>query len=170
MGLKVWSTKYVDNNELRVFSVKKLHIMWTILLFYYRFCSKILFLNAEVCFFPSIISINVCQQKQMSTVFTLTFFLKLTLVDGHCVMSVMSKCDSLFLVRSVSVFYHQVSLINFVASLCGAGGIQAFKTMRTLRALRPLRAMSRMQGMRVGTPPCPWHLFSRFQLVVFFSF
>ncbi|KAJ8983096.1 hypothetical protein NQ317_007139 [Molorchus minor] len=31
-----------------------------------------------------------------------------------------------------------VSLINFVASLCGAGGIQAFKTMRTLRALRPL--------------------------------
>ena len=44
----------------------------------------------------------------------------------------------------------QVSLINFVASLCGAGGIQAFKTMRTLRALRPLRALSRMQGMRVG--------------------
>ncbi|XP_031337062.1 sodium channel protein para isoform X6 [Photinus pyralis] len=43
----------------------------------------------------------------------------------------------------------QVSLINFIASLCGAGGIQAFKTMRTLRALRPLRAMSRMQGMRV---------------------
>ncbi|XP_021933650.1 sodium channel protein para isoform X5 [Zootermopsis nevadensis] len=42
-----------------------------------------------------------------------------------------------------------VSLINFVASLVGAGGIQAFKTMRTLRALRPLRAMSRMQGMRV---------------------
>ncbi len=46
-------------------------------------------------------------------------------------------------------FSKQVSLINFVASLCGAGGIQAFKTMRTLRALRPLRAMSRMQGMRV---------------------
>ena len=43
----------------------------------------------------------------------------------------------------------QVSLINFTASLVGAGGIQAFKTMRTLRALRPLRAMSRMQGMRV---------------------
>ncbi|XP_066904493.1 sodium channel protein para isoform X5 [Halyomorpha halys] len=42
-----------------------------------------------------------------------------------------------------------VSLINFTASLLGAGGIQAFKTMRTLRALRPLRAMSRMQGMRV---------------------
>ncbi|KAI5721996.1 hypothetical protein M8J76_002131 [Diaphorina citri] len=42
-----------------------------------------------------------------------------------------------------------VSLINFIASLLGAGGIQAFKTMRTLRALRPLRAMSRMQGMRV---------------------
>ncbi|XP_063929401.1 sodium channel protein para-like isoform X4 [Zophobas morio] len=42
-----------------------------------------------------------------------------------------------------------VSLINFIAALCGAGGIQAFKTMRTLRALRPLRAMSRMQGMRV---------------------
>ncbi|GJQ68184.1 para [Trypoxylus dichotomus] len=42
-----------------------------------------------------------------------------------------------------------VSLINFIASLCGAGGIQAFKTMRTLRALRPLRALSRMQGMRV---------------------
>ena len=42
-----------------------------------------------------------------------------------------------------------VSLVNFIAALCGAGGIQAFKTMRTLRALRPLRAMSRMQGMRV---------------------
>lgn len=45
----------------------------------------------------------------------------------------------------------QVSLINFTASLLGAGGIQAFRTMRTLRALRPLRAMSRMQGMRVCT-------------------
>nr|AMD09816.1 sodium channel alpha subunit [Acartia hudsonica] len=42
-----------------------------------------------------------------------------------------------------------VSLINFTATLLGAGGIQAFKTMRTLRALRPLRAMSRMQGMRI---------------------
>ncbi|XP_071512566.1 sodium channel protein para isoform X4 [Panulirus ornatus] len=42
-----------------------------------------------------------------------------------------------------------VSLINLVATLAGAGKIQAFKTMRTLRALRPLRAMSRMQGMRV---------------------
>ncbi|ODM91686.1 Sodium channel protein para [Orchesella cincta] len=42
-----------------------------------------------------------------------------------------------------------VSLINFVAALCGAGSVQAFKTMRTLRALRPLRAMSRMQGMRI---------------------
>ena len=51
----------------------------------------------------------------------------------------------------------KVSLINFTASLLGAGGIQAFKTMRTLRALRPLRAMSRMQGMRVMTfinPAC----------------
>ena len=48
-----------------------------------------------------------------------------------------------------SVCMLQVSLINFTASLLGAGGIQAFKTMRTLRALRPLRAMSRMQGMRV---------------------
>ncbi|KAG8335938.1 hypothetical protein J6590_056517 [Homalodisca vitripennis] len=53
-----------------------------------------------------------------------------------------------------------VSLINFVASLLGAGGIQAFKTMRTLRALRPLRAMSRMQGMRVYllTYLLPWLL------------
>jgi len=49
------------------------------------------------------------------------------------------------------IYLLQVSLINFVASLVGAGGIQAFKTMRTLRALRPLRAMSRMQGMRVCT-------------------
>lgn len=51
-----------------------------------------------------------------------------------------------------SIFFARltkVSLINFTASLLGAGGIQAFKTMRTLRALRPLRAMSRMQGMRV---------------------
>ena len=49
----------------------------------------------------------------------------------------------------------QVSLINFIAALCGAGGIQAFKTMRTLRALRPLRAMSRMQGMRVSKEILP---------------
>ena len=54
--------------------------------------------------------------------------------------------DLLILVVMVCM---QVSLINFTASLFGAGGIQAFKTMRTLRALRPLRAMSRMQGMRV---------------------
>lgn len=45
-----------------------------------------------------------------------------------------------------------MSLINLVATLAGAGKIQAFKTMRTLRALRPLRAMSRMQGMRVSAP------------------
>ncbi len=32
-----------------------------------------------------------------------------------------------------------VSLINFAASLLGAGNIPIFKTMRTLRALRPLR-------------------------------
>ena len=32
-----------------------------------------------------------------------------------------------------------VSLINFGASLLGAGNIPIFKTMRTLRALRPLR-------------------------------
>nr|ABH12275.1 putative voltage-gated sodium channel [Cyriopagopus schmidti] len=42
-----------------------------------------------------------------------------------------------------------VSVVNLVASLLGAGNIQAFKTMRTLRALRPLRALSRFQGMRV---------------------
>merc|ERR1719264_1570603 len=42
-----------------------------------------------------------------------------------------------------------VSLINFTASLLGAGGIQAFKTMRTFRCLRPLRAMSRLQGLKV---------------------
>lgn len=47
------------------------------------------------------------------------------------------------------LYFTQVSLINFVAALLGASGIQAFKTMRTLRALRPLRAMARMQGMRV---------------------
>ena len=51
---------------------------------------------------------------------------------------------------SQGITLQQVSLINFTASLLGAGGIQAFKTMRTLRALRPLRAMSRMQGMRVS--------------------
>ena len=42
-----------------------------------------------------------------------------------------------------------VSLINFGASLLGAGNIPIFKTMRTLRALRPLRAMAKMEGMRV---------------------
>ena len=42
-----------------------------------------------------------------------------------------------------------VSLINFGASLLGAGNISIFKTMRTLRALRPLRAMAKMEGMKV---------------------
>ena len=42
-----------------------------------------------------------------------------------------------------------VSLINFAASLLGAGNIAIFKTMRTLRALRPLRAMAKMEGMKV---------------------
>ncbi len=42
-----------------------------------------------------------------------------------------------------------VSLINFAASLMGAGNIPIFKTMRTLRALRPLRAMAKMEGMKV---------------------
>ena len=57
---------------------------------------------------------------------------------------------SLVMVTKCITTLKQVSLINFTASLLGAGGIQAFKTMRTLRALRPLRAMSRMQGMRVS--------------------
>ena len=39
-----------------------------------------------------------------------------------------------------------VSIINFAASLLGAGNISIFKTMRTLRALRPLRAMAKMAG------------------------
>ena len=39
-----------------------------------------------------------------------------------------------------------VSIINFAASLLGAGNIPIFKTMRTLRALRPLRAMAKMAG------------------------
>ena len=42
-----------------------------------------------------------------------------------------------------------VSLVNFAASLLGAGNIPIFKTMRTLRALRPLRAMAKMEGMKV---------------------
>eukprot|EP00094_Tigriopus_californicus_P000958 TCALIF_00927-PA protein Name:"Similar to para Sodium channel protein para (Drosophila melanogaster)" AED:0.11 eAED:0.11 QI:164/0.70/0.5/1/1/1/18/32/1532 len=42
-----------------------------------------------------------------------------------------------------------VSLINFGASLLGAGNIPIFKTMRTLRALRPLRAMAKLEGMKV---------------------
>merc|ERR550534_1744112 len=42
-----------------------------------------------------------------------------------------------------------VSLVNFGASLLGAGNIPIFKTMRTLRALRPLRAMAKMEGMKV---------------------
>ena len=42
-----------------------------------------------------------------------------------------------------------VSIINFCASLLGAGNIPIFKTMRTLRALRPLRAMAKMEGMKV---------------------
>jgi len=54
-----------------------------------------------------------------------------------------------FFFRVLWLYFTQVSLINFVAALLGASGIQAFKTMRTLRALRPLRAMARMQGMRV---------------------
>ena len=67
----------------------------------------------------------------------------------------MSEVVVVVLVNLNGITLNQVSLINFTASLLGAGGIQAFKTMRTLRALRPLRAMSRMQGMRVrGLTAC----------------
>jgi voltage-gated sodium channel type II alpha len=53
-----------------------------------------------------------------------------------------------------------VSLINFGASLLGAGNIPIFKTMRTLRALRPLRAMAKMEGTDMGLVllPCVWEI------------
>ncbi|XP_061507107.1 sodium channel protein para isoform X44 [Anopheles gambiae] len=81
----------------------------------------------------------------MDRIFTVIFFLEMLikwLALGFKVYFTNAWCWLDFIIV-------MVSLINFVASLCGAGGIQAFKTMRTLRALRPLRAMSRMQGMRV---------------------
>ncbi|XP_055537078.1 sodium channel protein para isoform X39 [Wyeomyia smithii] len=81
----------------------------------------------------------------MDRIFTVIFFLEMLikwLALGFRVYFTNAWCWLDFIIV-------MVSLINFVASLCGAGGIQAFKTMRTLRALRPLRAMSRMQGMRV---------------------
>ncbi|XP_055621144.1 sodium channel protein para isoform X24 [Toxorhynchites rutilus septentrionalis] len=81
----------------------------------------------------------------MDRIFTVIFFLEMLikwLALGFRVYFTNAWCWLDFVIV-------MVSLINFVASLCGAGGIQAFKTMRTLRALRPLRAMSRMQGMRV---------------------
>ncbi|XP_076763429.1 sodium voltage-gated channel paralytic isoform X14 [Xylocopa sonorina] len=81
----------------------------------------------------------------MDRIFTVIFFLEMLikwLALGFKMYFTNAWCWLDFIIV-------MVSLINFVASLCGAGGIQAFKTMRTLRALRPLRAMSRMQGMRV---------------------
>ncbi|XP_037039275.1 sodium channel protein para isoform X7 [Bradysia coprophila] len=81
----------------------------------------------------------------MDRIFTVIFFIEMLikwLALGFKVYFTNAWCWLDFVIV-------MVSLINFVASLCGAGGIQAFKTMRTLRALRPLRAMSRMQGMRV---------------------
>ncbi|XP_055922914.1 sodium channel protein para isoform X25 [Eupeodes corollae] len=81
----------------------------------------------------------------MDRIFTVIFFLEMLikwLALGFKVYFTNAWCWLDFIIV-------MVSLINFVASLVGAGGIQAFKTMRTLRALRPLRAMSRMQGMRV---------------------
>ncbi|XP_039291754.1 sodium channel protein para isoform X2 [Nilaparvata lugens] len=81
----------------------------------------------------------------MDRIFTVIFFLEMLikwLALGFAKYFTNAWCWLDFIIV-------MVSLINFVASLCGAGGIQAFKTMRTLRALRPLRAMSRMQGMRV---------------------
>nr|UQT18688.1 sodium channel alpha subunit [Liriomyza trifolii] len=81
----------------------------------------------------------------MDRIFTVIFFLEMLikwLALGFAVYFTNAWCWLDFVIV-------MVSLINFVASLVGAGGIQAFKTMRTLRALRPLRAMSRMQGMRV---------------------
>ncbi|XP_058166618.1 sodium channel protein para isoform X41 [Anopheles ziemanni] len=81
----------------------------------------------------------------MDRIFTVIFFIEMLikwLALGFKVYFTNAWCWLDFIIV-------MVSLINFVASLCGAGGIQAFKTMRTLRALRPLRAMSRMQGMRV---------------------
>ncbi|XP_055382360.1 sodium channel protein para isoform X10 [Condylostylus longicornis] len=81
----------------------------------------------------------------MDRIFTVIFFIEMLikfLALGFKVYFTNAWCWLDFVIV-------MVSLINFVASLVGAGGIQAFKTMRTLRALRPLRAMSRMQGMRV---------------------
>ncbi|KAL7020839.1 hypothetical protein ACKWTF_011658 [Chironomus riparius] len=81
----------------------------------------------------------------MDRIFTVIFFIEMLikwLALGFQVYFTNAWCWLDFVIV-------MVSLINFIASLCGAGGIQAFKTMRTLRALRPLRAMSRMQGMRV---------------------
>ena len=64
-----------------------------------------------------------------------------------------------------------VSLVNFAASLLGAGNISIFKTMRTLRALRPLRAMAKMDGMKVVVNALVGALPSIFNvLVIFLSF
>ncbi|KAF2359711.1 Sodium ion transport-associated [Trinorchestia longiramus] len=81
----------------------------------------------------------------MDRIFTVVFFIEMVIkfvALGFAKYFTNAWCWLDFLIV-------MVSLINLVATLAGAGKIQAFKTMRTLRALRPLRAMSRMQGMRV---------------------
>ena len=99
----------------------------------------------------------------MDRIFTVIFFLEMCVkwlalgfvkyfTNAWCWLDFVIVMVSFFLITNnfhLILAFLKVSLINFLASLLGAGGIQAFKTMRTLRALRPLRAMSRMQGMRV---------------------
>jgi voltage-gated sodium channel type II alpha len=81
----------------------------------------------------------------LDRILTVVFFLETTLklfAMGFVVYFSNAWCWLDFVIVAVS-------LINFGASLLGAGNIPIFKTMRTLRALRPLRAMAKMEGMKV---------------------
>jgi voltage-gated sodium channel type II alpha len=81
----------------------------------------------------------------LDRILTVVFFLETTLdlfAMGFVVYFSNAWCWLDFVIVAVS-------LVNFGASLLGAGNISIFKTMRTLRALRPLRAMAKMEGMKV---------------------
>jgi voltage-gated sodium channel type II alpha len=78
----------------------------------------------------------------LDRILTVVFFLETTLklfAMGFVVYFSNAWCWLDFVIVAVS-------LVNFGASLLGAGNISIFKTMRTLRALRPLRAMAKMEG------------------------
>ena len=129
-------------------------------------CKAVIFLFAEDKYFESVVLVLILLSSFVMTLEDVWFETKPFLVDCLyyldrilTVVFFLETCLKLLAMGVVAYFGNAwcwldfvivgVSLINFAASLLGAGNIPIFKTMRTLRALRPLRAMAKMEGMKV---------------------